>query len=272
MAAEDDGALREVERQIAADRQDEIVKKYTPFFIAAGVSIVAGVGAWQVWKSQAEKQAQAAAVEYRAVLQSLGATPEDGRAALTKFAETAPSGYRTLADMRRAADLAAGGDRDASLALYRKIAADSKAARRLRDLARLRAAQIAFPDGRDAVTSDLGALVEDKSALGYYARELAAFADFDAGDYESAEQSFRRAAKDAETPAPVKIRAEGLAPLAAAAKSGAKIKVEVEASDLAKSLGIDAEGVLDQAPGAVVETAPTTPAQTPANPPSPKNE
>lgn len=257
MAAEDDSALREVERQIAADRQDEIVKKYTPVFVAAGVAVVVGVGGWQFWKTQAAKRADAAAIEYRAVLETLAKSPQDGRAALAKFAEKAPAGYAALADMRRAAELANAQDRDAALALYRKIAADAKAAKRLRDLARLRAAQIAFPDGRDAVKKDLGALLEDKTALGFYARELAAFADFDSGDYEAAEQAFRRAATDADAPGPVKVRAEGLAPLAAAAKAGVKVKSDVAASDLVKSLGIDAKGVLDSKPAEVPASAPT---------------
>lgn len=258
MTAEDDSALREVERQIAADRQDEIFKKYTPFFVAAGVAIVAGVGGWQVWKSDAEKRANAAAVEYRAVLGSLAETPDDGRAALTKFAEGAPRGYKELANLRRAAELASSNDRDGALALYRQISNDKKASKRLRDLARLRAAQLAFPDGRDAVKTDLGALLEDKSALGFYARELAAFADFDAGDYEAAEQAFRLAASEASAPEPVKVRAEGLLPLAAAAKAGVKVKDEVKANDLVKSLGIDATGVLDSAP-AIPSAVPATP-------------
>ncbi len=249
MTAEDDSALREVERQIAADRQDEIVKKYTPLFVAAGLAVVAGVGGWQAWKSQAQKRAEAAAIEYRAILKTAAEKPEDGRAALAKFAETAPSGYKALAEMRRAADLAGAGNRDEALALYRKVAAETKSGKRLRDLARLRAAQLAFPDGRDAVKADLGPLIEDKAALGFYARELLAFADFDSGDYEAAEQAFRTAAADAEAPNPVKVRAEGLAPLAAAAKSGVKVKADVTTTDIVKSLGIDTQGVLDQKPG-----------------------
>ena len=237
---EGEGALRDVERQMAADRQTELVRKFTPAFVAFGVAATLGVGGWQLWKADQAKRAEAATTEYRAVLEKSAQNGADAVAALSKFSETAPKGYAVLADMRRAAALAAT-DRVGALALYRKIAADKDAARRLRDVARLRAGYLAFSDGRDAVLKDLGELPNDASALGALARELSALAAFEAGDYEGAKQMFEKLAVDPDASDGVKRRAEGLAALAAAAKAGVNVKGEARASDLAKTLGLGAE-------------------------------
>ncbi|MBY0421090.1 MAG: tetratricopeptide repeat protein [Parvularculaceae bacterium] len=274
---QDDLALKEINRQIAEDERNALVRKYAPAFAGVGALLVAGVGGWQVWQSQNQKRAEAAAVEYRAVLKTAADSPSDGPAALSAFAAKAPRGYADLAKMKRAGEIA-GTDRAAALALYREVAGEAKAARRIRDLARIRAAYLAFPDGRDAVLKDLGPLVEDASALGAYARELAAIAAFDAGDYEGAQQSFAKLAADADAPAPVKLRAEGLAPLAAAAKGGADVTGLLKATDLGKALGVDLDKDLSTnaitAPpsGQAPAPAAATPSTAPASPAPTKSE
>lgn len=270
---EDDLALREINRQIAEDERNALVRKYAPAFVGVGALLVAAVGGWQYWQSQQQKRADVAAVEYRAVLKTAANSPTDAPAALAAFAAKAPEGYAQLARMKRAGEIA-DTDRAGALALYREIAGDAKAAARLRDLARIRAAYLAFPDGRDAVLKDLGPLVEDASALGAYAREIAAIAAFDAGDYEGAQQSFAKLAADADSPAPVKIRAEGLAPLAAAAKAGADVTGLPKATDLGKALGIDLNKDLSTKAIAAPSPMPAAPAspKTPSAPAPNKSE
>lgn len=246
---EDEGALRDVERQMAADRQNELVRKFTPAFIAFGVLATVGVAGWQMWNAREVKRAEAATAEYRAVLEKSATGGDEAVAALAKFSETAPKGYAALADLRRAGTLAVS-DGPAALALYRAIVANGETPRRLRDVARLRAGYLAFADGRDAVLKDLGALPDDASALGALARELSALAAFEAGDYEGAAQTFQKLATDPDASDSLKRRAEGLASLAVAAKAGVNVKGEVRAGDLARTLGLGGDPAVGaEAPG-----------------------
>ena len=68
----------------------------------------------------------------------------EAEAAFTKLAATAPSGYRMLARMRAAAEVATR-DPQAAAKLYDDIAADRSFAASEQDLARIRAAR---PAGR----------------------------------------------------------------------------------------------------------------------------
>lgn len=237
----DDTVLREVDEAMAEDRQREFLEKNGSLLIAGGAAIVMAVAGWQLWKGHERSQAEQAAVEFSTAVKTLADTPEDGRVALTGIAETAPEGYALLAEMRRAASLA-GSDRQAALAIYRKIYADGGAPKRLRDLARLRAASLAFPDGRDAVVADLGSLEQDKSQFGFYAKELAALAALQAKDYAAAEEKFSALSTNPQAPGPVRQRADEFTALAAAGKAGVNITGEARVDDLLKALGETKEG------------------------------
>lgn len=264
--AEDESALREVDRAVAEDQQWAALRKNGPALVAGAVAIVAAVGGWQIWTSQKAASAGKAAVEFRTASETLREKPEDGRAALETFAEDAPGGYAALADMRIAGSLASGGDREGALAAYRKVYKDAGAPKRLKELARLRAAALALTDGREAVLSDLGDLTESDSAFGPYARELAAFAAFGAKDYQAAADMFAKAAADEETPEPVRQRAEEMAALAVSGKSGVNLTGEARVEDLMKSLGDEAESDHSHEPAGAAAAPDAQPA--PASPPA----
>lgn len=250
---EDESALRDVDRQIAADRQLEFFTKHAPNIAVAAVAVVIGVGGWQLWRGQQTVRAETAAQEYLAVLKTADASPQDGAAALAKFAEKAPKSLKILADMRRAAILV-DSDRTGALAIYRAIVADGGAAKRLRDLARLRAAYLSIADGRDAVVKDLGPLVDDKSPLGAYAREMQAVAAYNARDFAAAETVFSGLANDPSTPQVIRLRAESLSPLAAAGKAGVNVDGHLNQTDIVKALGLDAKPASGPAPQAASNT------------------
>lgn len=258
----DDSVLREVDRAVAEDRQWANLRQNGPILVIGALAIVLVVGGWQVWSAQKSARAGEAAVEFAAASDALGANPEDGRAALESVAAEAPGGYAALAEMRLAGSLAAGGDRDAALAAYRKIYNDGASPKRLRELARLRAAQLSLTDNREAVLSDLGSLTESKTAFGPYARELAAIAAFQAKDYETASEMFTTAAADPETPAPIRQRAEELAALAASGKAGVNLTGEAKVDDLMKALeepaSVSHEGHDHGAAPDAAETPPAT--------------
>lgn len=248
-----DPLLREVDEAIAEDRQWEFFRKNGAVLIGGAAAIVLAVGGWQVWNAQKNARAEEAALEYSTALEALAATPDDGRTALVEISEDAPKGYALLADLNRAGSIAAS-DREGALAIYRRVYDDGGAPKRLRELARLRAASLAFEDGRDAVLSDLGALPDSDSTFAPYAAELAALASLEDGDYQAARDMFLRASTDPETPEAVRLRAEEFAALAAAGLAGVKISTETRVDDLLDALEGGAHAGHDH--GAAPEEAP----------------
>ena len=232
----DETAFREVDEAMAADRQNAFFRENGTAIIGGALAIVAVVAGWQLWSAQKSATAEKASMEFATATEMLAKSAEDGRVALQAIAENGPDGYAALAELRAAASLAAT-DRSGALAIYRKVYASGSAPRRLRELARLRAAALAFPDGRDAVLADLGELPDGKSTFSYYASELAALAALQAKDYQGAESMFRRAAADPQTPGPIRQRAEEFAALASAGKAGVNLTGEARVDDLLEALG-----------------------------------
>lgn len=232
----DETAFREVDQAVAEQKQLDFLKKYGAALIGAAAAFVIGVGGYQFWKGQKQSAAGKAAAEFRTASESLEKSPADGVLALEAFAAEAPAGYALMAEMKIAAALAGSGQREAALAAYRKIYGGKNASKRLRDLARLRAATLSAADGRDAVLSDLGDLVSSTSALGFYARELQGVAALDAKDFEGALSIFGNMANDEAAPEPVRQRAREFAALAAAGKAGVALKSEANIKDLVKTL------------------------------------
>lgn len=257
--AEDESVIREVEQELAEERQWAFFRKYGGALIGGAVAIVAGVAGWQIWAGQQSARASAAAIEYNEAAQSLAENPEEGRAALAAFAQDAPAGYASLAEFRRAGSLAAGGDREGALAVYRAIYQNTAAPARLRDLARLRAGYLSIADGRQATTADLGGLIDQASIFGGYAREIAAVAALEAGDYADAKTMFARAVDDVSTPAPVRQRAEEFAALASAGAAGVNIKGEARVEDLLNALDAAAPAPAEEEPAGAEAPAPGAP-------------
>lgn len=254
--AEDESVLREVEQELAADRQWAFFRQYGPILIGGAAAIVAGVAGWQIWSARQDARASVAAVDYAAALKQLSANADEGREALAAVAEEAPEGYAVLARFRRAASLASSGDREAALGAYRAIYDDVGASAHFRDMARLRAAYLSIGDGRQATTADLGGLIDQATIFGAYAREIAAIAALEAGDYADAQAMFERAVADVATPLPVRQRAEEFAALAAAGAAGVNIKGQARVEDLLNAL--DAAS-----PAQASEEAPSADAATP---------
>jgi hypothetical protein len=232
----DETAFREVDEALAQDQQWEFLRKRGALLIGGAAAIVLGVAGWQAYNAHQRSQNEKAAVAYKDAGETLNKDPEAGKKELAALAETGPDGYAALATMMRAGVLAQSGDRDGALAAYRELYKGA-GPKRMKELARLRAATLAMKDGRDAVLADLGDLSESKTKLGYYARELEALAALEAKDYETAQSMFAKAAADENAPEPLRQRAGEFAALALAAKSGANITGDFQSNDLLKALG-----------------------------------
>jgi hypothetical protein len=225
---DDDIAFREVDTALAEDQQAAAIRKNLPALIGGAVLIVVSVGGWQLWDRQKTAISTQNALEFRTAAESLAAGDDGAAAAFEKIAEGA-GGYAVLAKLRLAAISAGDGDKDKSLALLREVYSSSAAPKRLKDLARIRAAYISISNGRDEVIKDAGPLETDETSMGFYGREILALAAFKDGDYQAAEEMFRRAASSITAPEPVRQRAEEFAALASAGKAGVEFG-EIEES------------------------------------------
>ncbi|MEQ1929899.1 MAG: tetratricopeptide repeat protein [Parvularculaceae bacterium] len=232
----DETAFREVDQAVAEAEQLQFFRKYGAALIGAAAAFVVGVGGYQFWNGQKDAAASKAAAEFQTASETLQKAPEDGALALEAFSQEAPKGYALMADLKRASSLAGTGKREEALAVYRGIYGAADTPKRLRELARLRAATLSAADGRDAVLSDLGELVAETSALGFYARELQGVAALDARDFESALSVFNKMASDEAAPEPLRERAKEFASLASAGKAGVKLTAEAKIEDLVKAL------------------------------------
>lgn len=244
--ANDESVLREVDQELAQERQWEYFRKNGPLVIGAAILVVAAVGGWQFFNFSKAETAKQSALEYNSAIEVLEEDPTGGLAALDGVFEETSGGYPVLAQLRRAAILASEDDRLGALAAYRSVAADGRTPKHLRDLARLRASYLLLEDGRDAVTAELGPMVEAQTQFGYYAREIAALSALESKDYDTALRMFRSASIDLFAPTPVRQRAEELAALSASGKSGVNIFGEWRTEDLFKAIGEDIdEGAAD---------------------------
>lgn len=235
MANEDETILREVDQELAEERQWAMFRQHGPAVVGAAIAIVVGVAGWQIWSHLQTSNAEKHAVEFLAAVETLEEDPTAGRAALETVAE-AKGGYGALASLRRAGSYAANGERLKAVEIYRELA-NSDAPRRVRELAQLRAAYLSLADGRDVVMSDLGNLTDATGPFSFYAQEVLALAALFEKDYEVSLSAFRALSINLEAPQGVRERAEEFAALASAAKEGVNITGETRLDDLLKAVG-----------------------------------
>ena len=214
----DDPILREVDQALAEDKTATEFKKNLPILLGAAFVAIAGVGGYQVWQSNRMAAAEKASVAYEEAVK-VG----EGDEAERQFEALASGegGYATIAKMRLAGEHASHGETGKALTLFREVYSSKGGSKRVKDLARIRAAYLAAGEGRDAVIKDVGPLESDTSALGHYAREILGLAALKAGDFQTAETMFLKAAASLDAPEPLRARAKEFAALAAAGKSGA---------------------------------------------------
>ncbi len=235
----DDTTLREVDQELAEERQRELASRFVPLFVGASVLIIALVAGYQIYKGQKERKAEMAAVAYQSALTSLEENPALGGGALRDIQQEGPAGYAALAGLNEAARLAEAGDIIAAHKAYRDIIDREDISPALRDLARVRAAYLSLDlGGRDAVLADLGPLVDADTALGLYAKEVVAIAALDTQDYEQALVLFEELASDIATPGPLVERSREFAALARAGKGGANIEGQATVDTLLDKLGV----------------------------------
>ncbi|WP_027551479.1 tetratricopeptide repeat protein [Bradyrhizobium sp. Cp5.3] len=201
----------EVDEEVRREQLKKLWDRYSIYFIALMVLIVAAVGGWRANQYlEAKKAAEAGALFEKAVELSEQDKHAEAEKAFTELAAKAPSGYRTLARLRAAAE-AVSRDPKAAAKIYDDIAADGSVGAEWRDLAQIRAAGLLLDS---ASYADMQQRLEASAAAGstfrHSAREMLALSAWRNGDTTAARKWLDAIAEDGETPPGLRSRAEAL--------------------------------------------------------------
>jgi hypothetical protein len=203
--------FHEVDEEVRREQLKKLWERYGNYVVAAAIVLVAGVGAWRGYEWwEARKAAEAgAAFEAASALAEAGKRSE-AEAAFAKIVADGTAGYRHLARLREAAELAQT-DPKAAIALYDKIAADNALGPVLQDLAALRAGALLVDAGSYAEAQQrLEPLAAADRTFRYTAREFLVLAAWRAGDAAAAKRWSDMIMTDAQTPAATRSRVEML--------------------------------------------------------------
>ena len=201
----------EVDEEVRRDQLKKLWDKYSIFIIAGALLIIAGVGGWRGYQYfEAKKAAEAGAAFDKAVELSEANKHSEAEAAFNDLAARAPSGYRMLARLRAAAEVASH-DPKAAAKLYDDVAADRSIGAEQQDLARVRAAGLlvdsaAYSEMLQRLESSTG----PQATFRHTARELLALSAWRANDTAAARKWLDLIANDGETPPSLRSRAEAM--------------------------------------------------------------
>jgi hypothetical protein len=201
----------EVNEDVRREQLKKLWDKYSIYIVALAILIVAGVGGWRGYEYlEAQKAAEAGALFDKASELSDANKHAEAEAAFADLAAKAPRGYRILARLRTAAEVA-HRDKPAAAKMFDDIAADSSVGAPERDLARVRAAQLlleatTYPN----MLQRLEPATAKDATFRHTARELLALSAWRANDAAATRQWLDVIANDAETPPALRSRAEAL--------------------------------------------------------------
>jgi hypothetical protein len=213
--------FQEVDEEVRRERLKKLWQRYGHYLIGLCVLIVAGVGGWRGYDYwQAKKAGETAAAYEQAVSLAQSGKHEEANAAFAKIAADGTAGYRVLARLREAAELAQT-DKKAAVAAYDALAADKNAGQVIEDLAAVRAGLLLVDT---APYSEMRARLEPLTAADrtfrHTARELLALSAWKSGDTTAARRWTDMMIADPQTPAGTRSRAEILSELLAASGKG----------------------------------------------------
>ncbi|HEV3161657.1 MAG TPA: tetratricopeptide repeat protein [Xanthobacteraceae bacterium] len=213
--------FQEVDEEVRRERLKKLWERYGTYFIAACIVIVIGVGAWRGYEWwQAKQAAQSGAAFEQAVKLAESGKHQEAAAAFTKLSADATPGYRVLARLREAAELATT-DRKTAVAAYDAIAADNRAGQVVRDLAAVRAGYLLVDTAPySEILQRLEPATAADRAFRHSAREILALSAWKTGDMSAARRWTEMIMGDPQTPPGPRSRAEMLSELIAASAKG----------------------------------------------------
>lgn len=213
--------FQEVDEEVRREQLKKLWQRYGNYAVAACVLVIVAVGAWrgyEWWESK--RAAESGAAFEQAVTLAEAGKHADADAAFAKLAADGTAGYRVLARLRGAAELARA-DSKAGVKAYDDIAADGSVGQVIQDLAALRAGLLLVDS---ASYGDMRARLEPLTApertFRHSARELLALSAWREGDMGAARQWTDMIMTDSQTPSGTRSRAEVLSELIASSGKG----------------------------------------------------
>lgn len=213
--------FQEVDEEVRREQLKRLWDRYGILIIAVAVLIVVGVAGYRGYQYWLAKQAAEAGAKFE---QAAALSEQDKHAeaqtAFAKVAADAPAGYRVLARLRAAAELAKT-DPKAAVGAYDAIATDSSAGQGFQDAAALRAGMLLVDTAPfDEMQRRLEALTAPTRPFRHTAREMLALSAWRNGDAAAAKKYIDQASDDADTPPGVRSRLDVLSALLAAGGKG----------------------------------------------------
>jgi hypothetical protein len=208
--------FQEVDEEVRREQLQKLWERYQNYVVAAVVVVILAVAGWRgnEWYETKKAAENGGAFEVATQLAEEGKHAE-AEAAFAKIAADGTSGYRGLARLREAAELAER-DPKAAIPAYQKIAADGAVGPGLRDLAALRAGALLIDAGSYGEAKPiLEPLSAERNAFRHTARELLAFGAWRAGDSVAAKRWSTLIMSDPQTPVGTRSRVEMLVALTA---------------------------------------------------------
>ena len=209
--------FREIDEELRRDNLLKLWSRYGKYVIAVALLAVLIAGGIVAWREHQASERRAQASRYASAL----ALARDGKSAdaAKLFAVLAQEGggYSLLAAFENAELMAKGGDRQAAIAAYDRLAASSSIDAEFRDLAALLSVMHALPDGDPkAAIERLQPLTASGHPWRASALDLTAAAKLKSGDRGGALEIYKQLADDLSAPRGLRARA---AEMAAALKS-----------------------------------------------------
>ena len=213
--------FHEVDEEVRREQLKKLWDRYGNYVAAAAVLLVLAVAAWRAYMWwEAKKAAETGAAFEAAITLAESGKRSEAEAAFADIAGHGTSGYRHLARMREAAELAQT-DPKAAIAAYDQIAADGSVGHVLQDLASLRAGALLIDTGSyQEAQRRLEPLAANDRTFRHTAREFLVLASWRAGDATGAKRWFDLIMTDAQTPAATRSRVEMLMAVGTGASSG----------------------------------------------------
>jgi hypothetical protein len=201
----------EVDEDVRRDQLKKLWDRYSIYIVACALLIVAAVGGWRGYEYlQMQKAVETGAAFDAAVELADQNKHAEAEAAFSKLVATAPSGYRMLARLREAAEVASR-DPQAAVKMYDDISADRSVGAVEQDLAKVRAAGLLLETATyPTMLQRLEASTTPAATFRHSARELLALSAWRANDTTAARKWLDLIANDGETPSGLRSRAEAL--------------------------------------------------------------
>ena len=204
----------EVDEEVRREQLKKAWERYGNYVIVAAFLVVAAVAAWRVYDYWETRRAAEAGAAYDAAarLADEGKASE-AEAAFGKLVSDGTAGYRMLARLREAAEIAER-DPKAAVAAYDKITGETSGQPLVSELAAIRAAFLLVDTAKlDEMNRRLEPLAQPSGAFRHTARELLALAAWRNGDTAAMKRWADAAKNDPEAPSGLRSRMDVLASL-----------------------------------------------------------